>query len=143
MTANSLLKLSELILQVVLTDQMGHPVVSPPRNVALACLAVSHLDDDEVGLVAAQLPAPARGLLAVLRPPASAAGRGGGGGGGGGGGEHGHLVAPPPLPADGHRAAQREEVGQLGQRQEAEAGAEADEAAEGGCGKIFRIWDRS
>ena len=46
-----------------------------------------------------------------------------------------YLVAPPSLPADGHRAAQREEVGQLGQRQEAEAGAEADEAAEGGCGE--------
>ena len=67
---------------------MCHPVVLPPRNVALACLAVSHLDDDEVGLVAAQLPAPARGLLAVLRPAAAAGGRGGGGGGGG---EHGHL----------------------------------------------------
>ena len=57
-----------------------------------------------------------------------------GGGGGGRCGEHGYLVAPPPLPADGHRAAQGEEVGQLGQRQEAEAGAEADEAAEGGWG---------
>ena len=54
---------------------------------------------------------------------------------------HGHLVAPPSLPADGHRAAQREEVGQLGQRQEAEAGAETDEATEGGCGEGGGIQD--
>ena len=90
------------------------------------CLAVAHLDDDQVGLVAAH--APPRVLLPML-PPAAAGRRGGGGGGG----EHSHLVAPPPLPADGHRTAEGEEVGELGQRQEAEAGAEADEAAEGGC----------